>query len=104
MPPTGKSVILYLRISVLSISRRPAHPVLDDGFFSIDDFNRETEELESLSRSKGGLDADDDEGGEEEVDLFKPVEDEPEAFEEDDAEDTSSYSKWSLVLYTVMGF
>lgn len=71
---------------------RPAHPVLDDGFFSIDDFNRETEELEAKTHSKGRLDADDgdDEDGEE-VDLFNPL-DEADAFDEED-EESSSTSK-----------
>ena len=79
------------------ISHRPAHPTLDDAFFSIDDFNRETEELESLSRSRGGLDDDDDDDGDEDVDLFAAVmdefEDEYEEDEEDADEDDGAYSK-----------
>jgi U3 small nucleolar RNA-associated protein MPP10 len=63
---------------------RPAHPVLDDEFFSIDEFNRETEEMEALSRSRGQLNEDEDEG-EEGVDLFGNVED-VENFEEEDEE------------------
>jgi U3 small nucleolar RNA-associated protein MPP10 len=47
---------------------------LDDAFFSIDAFNRETEALEAQSRSSGALNDDDDEE-EEDVDLFMAVED-----------------------------
>lgn len=47
---------------------------MDDGFFSIDAFNRETEALEAQSRSSGALN-DDDEEDEEDVDLFMNVED-----------------------------
>ncbi|KAF8317444.1 Mpp10 protein [Clavulina sp. PMI_390] len=75
----------------LAASRRPSHPTLDDAFFSIDDFNRETEALESKTRSSGSLDAD-DEDATEDVDLFAAVDDAPQAFEEDDEEDMSSFS------------
>jgi U3 small nucleolar RNA-associated protein MPP10 len=68
--------------------------MLDDGFFSIDEFNRETEELESKTRSRGSLGADDEEDeADEEVDYFVPVEDDAEAFEEDDDEESSAYSE-----------
>ncbi len=65
------------------------HPTLDDDFFSIDDFNRETEEMESRHRSKGSLSRDDDdEEDEEELDFFKPLDDATsnEIFEEEDEE------------------
>ncbi|KAG9103460.1 hypothetical protein FRC06_010657 [Ceratobasidium sp. 370] len=55
-------------------AKRRAHPTLDDDFFSIDDFNRETEALEAQSRSSGALD-DDDEEEDEDVDLFTTVQD-----------------------------
>ncbi|KAG8740904.1 hypothetical protein FRC10_003563 [Ceratobasidium sp. 414] len=56
------------------VAKRRAHPTLDDDFFSIDDFNRETEALEAQSRSSGALN-DDDEEEDEDVDLFTTVED-----------------------------
>ncbi|KAG8906223.1 hypothetical protein FRB99_007369 [Tulasnella sp. 403] len=54
------------------------HPVLDDGFFSIDRFNRETELLEAHSKSRGRLseeDDDDEEDDEEgdDIDLYAPL-------------------------------
>ncbi|KAJ1302535.1 hypothetical protein OPQ81_002852 [Rhizoctonia solani] len=55
-------------------AKRRAHPTLDDTFFSIDEFNRETEELEAQNRSSGAL-KEDDEDDEEEVDLFTGVHD-----------------------------
>lgn len=63
----------------------PKHPTLDDGFFSIDRFNRQTELMEAKSTSSGRLkndDSDSDEEEEEEVDLFAPLDDEE---EDDDA-------------------
>jgi hypothetical protein len=51
-----------------------AHPTLDDAFFSIDAFNRETEALEAQTRSSGALNEDEDEE-DEDVDLFMEVED-----------------------------
>ena len=44
--------------------KRPSHPTLDDEFFSIDDFNRHTEEAEAGRLSTGRLrgEDDDDEG------------------------------------------
>ncbi|TYJ54152.1 hypothetical protein B9479_005163 [Cryptococcus floricola] len=41
------------------------HPTLDDDFFSIDDFNRQTEELEAGRLTSGGLGGDDEEEEEE---------------------------------------
>ncbi|KAG9087660.1 hypothetical protein FRC07_012770, partial [Ceratobasidium sp. 392] len=55
-------------------AKRRAHPTLDDDFFSIDAFNRETEALEAQSRSSGALD-NNDEDDEEDVDLFTTVQD-----------------------------
>ncbi|QRW22100.1 U3 small nucleolar ribonucleoprotein mpp10 [Rhizoctonia solani] len=59
------------------VAQRRAHPTLDDTFFSIDDFNRETEALEAQNRSSGALNDDDDDGEEdgEDVDLFMNVQD-----------------------------
>jgi len=68
--------------------RAGGHPELDDGFFSLAEFNAETEEAEAKQVSKGrlGMDEDEeDEEGDEDVDLFAPVEDE-EVFEEEDLE------------------
>lgn len=60
------------------IRKGPRHPVLDDGFFSIDDFNRQTELMEAKRRSSGRLgkkdegdDSSDDE--EEGIDFFAPM-------------------------------
>ena len=71
--------------------RRDGHPILDDGFFSLADFNAETEEAEAKHVSKGHLgqdeDVDDDEA-EDDVDLFAAVDDVGGAtFEEDDLEE-----------------
>ena len=52
---------------------------LDDGFFSLSDFNAETEAAESRSRSSGRLNDDSDEEDEDEVDFFAPVPEEDEA-------------------------
>lgn len=77
----------------LPLWKGPRHPLLDDGFFSIDKFNRDTELLEAKSKSGGRLgrksdDSDDsDEELEEEIDLFAPVENED---SEDEVEDASS--------------
>lgn len=38
-----------------------SHPELDDRFFSIDDFNRQTEEAEATFASRGKLGGDEDE-------------------------------------------
>lgn len=66
----------------------PGHPILDDGFFSLADFNAETEESEALAASKGRLadDSDEDENLEDEIDLFATLDDEAGAFEEEDLE------------------
>ncbi|KZT74654.1 Mpp10 protein [Daedalea quercina L-15889] len=70
--------------------RAIGHPELDDGFFDLVAFNRETEEAESRAASKGRLgkkDSDDeDEDMEDDVDLFAPVDGVREAFDEEDLE------------------
>ncbi|KZO96934.1 Mpp10 protein [Calocera viscosa TUFC12733] len=65
-----------------SMRKRPRHPTLDDEFFSIDDFNRETEAMEARTKSAGHLgdDGEDDEI-DEDVDLFEAVEDDAEVEE-----------------------
>ena len=76
--------------------QQSGHPVLDDGFFSLAEFNAETEEAEAKDVSKGRLghddddddDDDDDEQQEDDVNLFAAVEDVGgDTFEEDDLED-----------------
>ncbi|CCO31772.1 U3 small nucleolar RNA-associated protein MPP10 Short=U3 snoRNA-associated protein MPP10 [Rhizoctonia solani AG-1 IB] len=57
------------------VVQRRAHPTLDDSFFSIDDFNRETEALEAHNRSAGALNEDDEDEDDEDVDLFMDVQD-----------------------------
>ncbi|EJU03100.1 Mpp10 protein [Dacryopinax primogenitus] len=61
-----------------SLRKRPKHPTLDDDFFSIDDFNRETEAMEARTRSAGRLGDDEEEEMDEDLDLFAAVEDDPE--------------------------
>lgn len=58
-----------------------SHPTLDDSFFSIDAFNRETEELEALDVTSGNLGASSDEDALEEDDN-----DDPEQDDDDDDE------------------
>lgn len=65
-------------------SRARRHAGLDDGFFSLNDFNAEIEEAEAKKVSRGSLSKSDDEDSEEddEIDFFRPVDDddeEPEA-------------------------
>ncbi|KAG1801587.1 Mpp10 protein [Suillus plorans] len=60
-----------------AVAKRPKSD-LDDDFFSLDAFNRETEEAEATAVSRGQLrresdDDDDDEG--DSIDLFRPVDD-----------------------------
>ena len=73
-----------------STSRQRRHPTLDDGFFSIDEFNRRTEAAErqgSTSRANlSGEDEEEDDG----IDLFASVDHEDdESEEEEDDEDMS---------------
>ena len=65
---------------------------MDDGFFSLAEFNAETEEAEARDVSKGRLGQDDDEDdddndADDHVDIFAAVDDVGQAtFEEDDLE------------------
>ncbi|KIO16454.1 hypothetical protein M407DRAFT_33900 [Tulasnella calospora MUT 4182] len=72
----------------------PRHPTLDDGFFGIDKFNRDTELMEAKHKSRGRLGGDDDDEEEEEaINLFAPIdggedeEDEEMELDEDEDED-----------------
>jgi U3 small nucleolar RNA-associated protein MPP10 len=69
-------------------SRKKFTSPLDDGFFSLQDFNAETEEGESRKASRGNLNEEEDDEDEESVDLFASVENEGVDFEEEDVEDT----------------
>lgn len=66
------------------------HPELDDGFFDLAAFNRETEEAEAKASSRGRLgkrDSDDeDESFEDDVDMFARIDDPAGAFDEEDLE------------------
>ena len=67
--------------------RKGGHPVLDDGFFDLAEFNAETEQAEAKRSSKGRLgkgddDDEEDEGEEEGIDYFAPVEDDAEVEED----------------------
>ncbi|KAG8922503.1 hypothetical protein FRC01_013946 [Tulasnella sp. 417] len=83
------------RRSEQPIWRGPRHPTLDDGFFGIDKFNRDTELMEAKSKSRGRLGGDEDDSEEEEeIDLFAPIDggedeedDEMELDEEDEEEE-----------------
>ncbi|KIO31136.1 hypothetical protein M407DRAFT_220899 [Tulasnella calospora MUT 4182] len=62
------------RRSQQPIWRGPRHPTLDDGFFGIDKFNRDTELMEAKHKSRGRLGGDDDDSAEEEaINLFAPI-------------------------------
>ena len=74
----------------LKLKRKGGHPVLDDGFFNLAEFNAETEAAESKNVSRGRLSKDDEDDEDEDedaesVDLFTPVDD-PETFDEEDLE------------------
>lgn len=67
--------------------KKSGHPELDDGFFDLAAFNRETEEAEAKASSRGRLkrDSDDeDEILEDEVDMFAPIGDTADAFDEEE--------------------
>jgi U3 small nucleolar RNA-associated protein MPP10 len=74
---------------------------LDDNFFSLDAFNRETEEAEAAAVSRGrlGQDSDEDESDYEgdDIDLFKPVDD-LEDLDEDASEDLAGMQFCILLL------
>jgi U3 small nucleolar RNA-associated protein MPP10 len=61
-----------------AVAKRP-NSDLDDDFFSLDAFNRETEEVEAAAVSRGrlGRESDEDESGDEgdSIDLFRPIDD-----------------------------
>lgn len=57
-------------LSLPGPSRKRRHPELDDNFFSIDDFNRQTEEAEAGRVTSGRLGGDDDDDDEEDDDAF----------------------------------
>ncbi|CAO1624037.1 unnamed protein product [Parajaminaea phylloscopi] len=75
-------------------ARGPRHPTLDDDFFSIDRFNRETEEQErrEIFKEAENGDADDDE----ELDLFQTFDEPTMDAEEEDAHISSSTSAGAL--------
>ena len=73
-----------------STLKSSGHPELDDGFFDLAAFNRETEEAEAKASSRGRLgkrDSDDeDEDLEDDIDMFAPIDDASGVFEEEDLE------------------
>ncbi|KAG8874726.1 hypothetical protein FRB97_005684 [Tulasnella sp. 331] len=84
-------------------TRRPIrkgarHPVLDDEFFSIDEFNRQTEMLEAKRRSSGRLSKKDDEESSEDgeaedgIDYFAALDGEPNGAEMDGDSDSEADS------------
>lgn len=72
--------------------RKGGHPILDDGFFSLAEFNAEIEEAEAKDVSKGRLghgdNSDEEEELDDDVDFFSALDDVGGgAFEEEDLED-----------------
>lgn len=63
---------LLTSLPPIPAAHSPRHPTLDDDFFSIDDFNRETEEAErrEIFKEAGADDGEDDD----DVDMFRPLE------------------------------
>jgi U3 small nucleolar RNA-associated protein MPP10 len=73
-------------------ARTTIHTKLDDGFFSLSEFNEETEASEARATSKGRLTSSDseEEGLKEDIDLFAPVEQVHDPFDEGDLEEQNS--------------
>ncbi|KAF8329792.1 Mpp10 protein-domain-containing protein [Cantharellus anzutake] len=87
-----------------SSEMRPRHPTLDDDFFSIDDFNMQSEAMESLFRSRGQLagdDEDDEDEDEDEIDLFQKFDDpgNNEIFDEEDEEKGGFVDRFAHITY-----
>ncbi|KAG2159896.1 Mpp10 protein [Suillus bovinus] len=59
-----------------AVGKRPSSQ-LDDDFFSLDAFNRETEEAEANAVSRGqlGRESDEDDDEDDSIDLFRPIDD-----------------------------
>ena len=71
----GASILDSLDEPGTGQQRRAKHPTLDDDFFSIDDFNRMTEADERHGMtSKANLSGEDEEDGDDDLDLFAAVE------------------------------
>ncbi|KAG0708918.1 Mpp10 protein [Suillus ampliporus] len=82
--------VVKAKPSIKRAAAKTPNPDLDDNFFSLDAFNRETEEAEAGAVSHGrlGRDPDEDESDDEgdSIDLFRPV-DEVQGLDEDASED-----------------
>ena len=65
--------ILRQSASSFRKKKKAGHPELDDGFFSLSEFNAETERAESKSSSRGRLAGDDSDDEDMDVDLFTNV-------------------------------
>ena len=79
--------------------RNTAPSELDDDFFSLAEFNADTERAESKSASRGRLAGDDDsEDDESAIDLFASV-DPPENFDEDDLENEGGAYSYIFQVY-----
>lgn len=83
-PPTLFSKIQSAMKRANKPKKRGGHPELDDDFFSLADFNAETERAEARRVSRGRLgkglededeDEDEEDGEDGDIDLFKPVDD-----------------------------
>jgi len=76
--PSLLDVVKSKPSSKRAVAKRP-NSDLDDDFFSLDAFNRETEEVEAAAVSRGrlGRESDEDESGDEgdSIDLFRPIDD-----------------------------
>jgi U3 small nucleolar RNA-associated protein MPP10 len=80
--------------------RNTATSELDDGFFSLAEFNADTERAESKSASRGRLAGDDDsEDDENTIDFFASVDPE-ENFDEDDLENEGGMYYYTLQIFS----
>jgi U3 small nucleolar RNA-associated protein MPP10 len=95
--PSRKATLWDKIAPKLSVPKRKTggHPELDDGFFSLADFNAETEEAEARKVTRGGLsktgdedESDSDADFDDNVDFFAPV-DNMEDLDPEAEEDTS---------------
>lgn len=87
------------------LKRTKGHPILDDGFFSLAEFNAEVERAEAKRVSRGQLNDEDDEDEdlESDIDLFAPV-DETNFDEEDlDSGLFRFFRDWNYTLCFALG-
>lgn len=82
--------------------QKTGHPQLDDGFFELSSFNREVELAEAKGSSRGRLGQDEEDSeGDEDIDLFAPVGDDPEQDMEDGTSEGNLFS-FATACYSYM--